>query len=114
MVQGKQFATFDYNAPAELFPSRSRKGNRPMGYRRFAKAAEAVRFAICDEYENWLHEARGLAPASIKALIWDARHFLTWQFRRNGDNSLTSLRVDDIDRYMDMRAPKLTRAPNAS
>jgi hypothetical protein len=46
MVQGKQFATFDYNAPAELFPSRSRKGNRPMGYRRFAKAAEAVRFAI--------------------------------------------------------------------
>ena len=46
MVQGKQFGAFDYNAPAELFPSRSRKGNRPMGYRRFAKAAEAVRFAI--------------------------------------------------------------------
>jgi hypothetical protein len=40
---------FDYRAEAELFSARSRKaGRRPMGYRRFARAAEAIRFAIED------------------------------------------------------------------
>jgi hypothetical protein len=38
-------AGFDYNTPAELFPSRDRK-RRPVGYRRFARAADAIRFAI--------------------------------------------------------------------
>jgi len=38
-------AVFDYNAEAELFPSRGMRG-RPVGYRRFARAADAIRFAI--------------------------------------------------------------------
>jgi hypothetical protein len=39
-------APFDYGTFAELYPSRNRKTNRPIGYRRFDTAAEAVRYAI--------------------------------------------------------------------
>ena len=41
--------TFDYGAPAELFMAKRKGGSRqPLGYRRFATAAEAIRFAIED------------------------------------------------------------------
>jgi hypothetical protein len=40
-------SSFDYGAEAELFPGVARPSRRrPVGYRRFAKASEAIRFAI--------------------------------------------------------------------
>jgi hypothetical protein len=38
---------FNYSTEAELFPTRSRTSRRqPLGYRRFDRAADAIRFAI--------------------------------------------------------------------
>jgi len=40
-------SSFDYSAPAELFLSKPAKGSRTK-YRRFATAAEAIRYAVED------------------------------------------------------------------
>ena len=70
--------------------------------------ADEVRFSICAEYEVWLRDERGLARASVAALMWEARSFLAWQIDY-GNAGLAGLSVTDIDLYMDLRAPKLTR-----
>ena len=41
---------FDYSAEAELFPARGRRDRRRgrIGYRRFDRAGDAIRFAIAE------------------------------------------------------------------
>jgi integrase/recombinase XerD len=59
--------------------------------------------------KTWLRDERGLATASIDALMWEARHFLAWQLDRGRASSLGELSVRDIDLYRDMRTPGLRR-----
>jgi integrase/recombinase XerD len=71
--------------------------------------AEALCRSVCDEYRKWLHDERGLAKASIRALMWEGRHFLTWYTRRSPVDELSELNIRDIDIYFAMRAPDLRR-----
>jgi hypothetical protein len=45
-AQTRDLSGFDYKAPAELYPSRSRRVRGPFSYKRFNTAAEALRFAM--------------------------------------------------------------------
>jgi len=53
----RELADFDFNAPAELYPSRSRRTRGPVAYKRFDSAAEALRFAVEELPEGGLNGA---------------------------------------------------------
>ena len=71
-------------------------------------AGERVCREVCGQYQTWLREERGLATASIDALLWEARHFCAW-FIKHSNASFADLTVRDLDIYIDMRARGLTR-----
>jgi len=41
-------------------------------------AGERLCREVCDQYQTWLREERGLATASVDALLWEARNFCAW------------------------------------
>ena len=59
---------FDYGIPAELFMGKRKGGPRqPLRYRRFATAAEAIRFAVEElpACARWAPECRSVTNASM-------------------------------------------------
>jgi integrase/recombinase XerD len=74
-----------------------------------ADAGELLCREVCDQYQTWLRDQRGLATASIRALTWEARYFCAWYIKRSGGDSFAGLNVRDVDAYTEMRASGLTR-----
>jgi site-specific recombinase XerD len=71
-------------------------------------AGELLCREVCQQYQTWLREERGLAKASVDALLWEARNFCAWLITHSNAN-FADLTVRDLDVYMDMRARGLTR-----
>ena len=74
-----------------------------------ANAGEAACRTVCREYDGYLRDERGLAEASIDALMWEGRHFLSWYVGRTGAAHFGNLSIKDIDAYFEMRARHLRR-----
>jgi site-specific recombinase XerD len=74
-----------------------------------ADAGDLLCREVCDQYQTSLREQRGLAIASINALMWEARYFCAWYIKRSGTDGFANLNVRDVDAYTEMRAPGLTR-----
>jgi len=71
-------------------------------------AGERLCREVCEQYQRCLREERGLATASVDALLWEARNFCAWLIKHS-KVSFADLTVRDLDIYMDMRARGLTR-----
>ena len=78
-----------------------------------ASPAEALCRSVCNEYREWLQVQRGLAKASIRALMWEGRNFLSWYVARSPLDDLRKLNVRDIGSYFEMRAAGLRRRRRA-
>jgi site-specific recombinase XerD len=74
-----------------------------------ANAGEAACRTACRKYDEYLRDERGLAKASIDALMWEGRHFLSWYVERTGAPRFRNLSIKDIDAYFAMRASHLRR-----
>ena len=64
-----------------------------------ASPAEALGYSVCNEYQEWLEVQRGLAKASVRALMWEGRNFLSWYAARSPLDDLRKLNVREIDSY---------------
>lgn len=70
---------------------------------------EAFHRQICQEYENWMRDFRGLAPESRSDRCAEARRFHVWLGERGNQQNPFAISGTDIDVYMTARAKSQRR-----
>jgi integrase/recombinase XerD len=64
---------------------------------------------ICERYDKWMDEVRGLSPETRSDRCAEARRFLTYLAERGSRQGLSDITVRDIDAYMISRAKSQRR-----
>jgi integrase/recombinase XerD len=59
---------------------------------------------LCNQYDKWMHDLRGLALETRSSRCAEARRFLGWLGDRGSQQELLGITVADIDAYMTGRA----------
>jgi integrase/recombinase XerD len=64
---------------------------------------------ICEEYDKWMDDLRGLKLETRSGRCAEARQFLNWLAERVGRQNLLNITVKDVDAYMMLRAKSQRR-----
>ena len=65
---------------------------------------------ICEQYDRWMTDVRGLSPVTRSDRCAEARRFLSWLAERGSPQALPKTTANDIDTYMMLRANSLRRS----
>lgn len=62
-------------------------------------STEVFHREVCQQYERWMHDVRGLAPETMRGRNAEARRFLCWLGERGNRQKLAGITTADIDKY---------------
>ena len=64
---------------------------------------------ICEEYDKWMDDLRGLLLETRSGRCAEARRFLSWLGERGSRKNLLNIRIKDVDAYTMLRAKSQRR-----